>query len=88
MSELRIQQVTFSGDEMCVRFSDARPVAIPVASFPRLQAASAAERDDWQLIGRGLGVQWKSVDEDLSVENILTAYSRTRRQLYAALPQI
>ena len=88
MNELRIRQVTFSDDEMAVTFSDERQVVVPVANFPRLQAASSVEREDWQLIGRGLGVHWESVDEDLSVENILTAYSRSRRDLYAALSQI
>lgn len=88
MSELRIQQVTFSGDEMSVMFSDEHHIAIPVACFPRLHAATVLERENWKLIGRGLGVHWEAVDEDLSVENILTAYSRSRREMYAALSQI
>ncbi len=88
MNELRIQQVVFMADVMCVRFSDEREVSIPIASFPRLQSASVEERDHWQLIGRGLGVHWEVVDEDLSVENILTAYSRTRTETYLALHQV
>ena len=84
MNELRIQQVEFTGDEITVQFTDGCLVAIPVSCFPRLMTATAAERDDWQLIGRGLGVHWESVDEDLSVENILTAYSRSRKDTYAA----
>ena len=86
MNELRIQSVRFAGDEMLVRFSDNRELSVPVASFPRLQAASSPARDDWQLIGRGLGIHWECVDEDLSVENILTAYSRTQKARYASLP--
>ncbi len=88
MNELRIQQVIFTGDEMSVVFSDERQVVVPVASFPRLLAATVFEREDWTLIGRGLGVHWEAVDEDLSVENILAAYSRSRRYMYAALPQV
>ena len=83
MNDLRIHHVTFSGDSMSVSFSDERSVAVPLSFFPRLRAASSAEREQWQLIGRGLGVQWESLDEDLSVENILLAYSRTKISEYA-----
>jgi hypothetical protein len=83
MSELRIQRVSFSGDAMNVEFSDARSVSVPVGSFPRLSGATSAEREQWQLIGRGLGIHWEAVDEDLSVENILLAYSRTKKEEYA-----
>jgi hypothetical protein len=88
MNELRIQQVAFSGDEMSVTFSDELCIVVPIICFPRLNSATEIEREDWTLIGRGLGVHWESVDEDLSVENILTAYSRSRNEIYAALPQV
>ena len=68
---------------MCVSFSDQHSVAVPLISFPRLRAALPSEREQWQLIGRGLGVHWESLDEDLSVENILLAYSRTKTSEYA-----
>jgi Protein of unknown function (DUF2442) len=83
MSELRIRNVSFSEDTMTVRFSDGREIAVPLSYFPRLQAGSAAERNEWSLIGRGLGLHWEALDEDLSVENILTAYSRHQRAAYA-----
>ena len=84
MNELRISNVSVPGDLLTVTFADGQQVSVPVAYFPRLQSASAAQRAEWQLIGRGLGVHWESVDEDLSVENILTAYSRHRKANYTA----
>ena len=83
MNDLRIHHVTFSADSMSVSFSDERSIAAPLSSFPRLHAASPSEREQWQLIGRGLGIHWESLDEDLSVENILLAYSRTKTSEYA-----
>jgi Protein of unknown function (DUF2442) len=83
MTELRIRSVSFTGDTMTVRFSDDREIAIPLSYFSRLQAAGAAERNQWSLIGRGLGVHWEALDEDLSVENILLAYSRHHKESYA-----
>ena len=87
MNDLRIHHVTFSADSMSVSFSDERSVAVPLSAFPRLCAASSAEREQWQLIGRGLGIHWESLDEDLSVENILLAYSRTKTSEYAHASQ-
>jgi hypothetical protein len=83
MSELRIRTVSFSGDMMIVRFSDDREIVVPLSYFSHLEAAGAAERNQWSLIGRGLGVHWEALDEDLSVENILTAYSRHQKGTYA-----
>jgi len=83
MSDLRIRTVSFSDNTMIVHFSDDRDVVVPLSYFVRLEAASAAERNQWSLIGRGLGVHWEALDEDLSVENILTAYSRHQRGTYA-----
>ena len=87
MNELRIQHVAFAGDSMEVHFTGGSNVSVPVSSFPRLQSATAAQRDEWELIGRGLGVHWESVDEDLSIENILLAYSRTDERLSARVAE-
>ena len=83
MNELRIQHLSFSEDFVFFIFSDERSVKVPLHYFPRLQSAASAQRDQWQLIGRGLGVHWESLDEDLSVENILSAYSRSKVGEYA-----
>ena len=83
MSDLRIYHVSFSGESMSVAFSDDRSVTVSLSSFPRLKSAQPDDREKWRLIGRGLGVHWEVLDEDLSVENILVAYSRAKASEYA-----
>lgn len=83
MTELRIKQVSFPDDTMSVTFNSGTNLLIPLTQFDRLKSASAADRNDWQLIGDGIGVHWPKIDEDLSVENILAAYSRSKREQYA-----
>lgn len=83
MTELRIQAVSFNADKILVRFADGKEIAVALSYFPRLEAATRVERERWSLIGRGLGVHWEAVDEDLSVENFLTAYSRQQKTTYA-----
>ncbi|MGH9443917.1 MAG: DUF2442 domain-containing protein [Thermoanaerobaculia bacterium] len=50
---------------------DGREITVPLAWFPRLQAATPAQRKNWRLIGGGIGIHWEDVDEDISVESLL-----------------
>ena len=68
------QAVRFTEDELCVELVDGRALAIPLAWYPRLAHASPAEREDWRLIGRGEGIHWPELDEDISVENLLAGH--------------
>lgn len=45
---------------------------VPVARYPRLAHGTPSERADWRLIGRGEGIHWPKLDEDISVEGLLT----------------
>ena len=83
MTELLIKQVSFSDDAMTATFNEGSAVTVPLSQLQRLNAASPEERSYWELIGGGEGVHWPKIDEDLSVENILAAYSRSKRDKYA-----
>lgn len=66
------QAVAVSDDTLTVDLADGRSISAPLAWYPRLAHGSAAERANWRLIGRGEGVHWPDLDEDISVENLLT----------------
>jgi hypothetical protein len=51
--------------------ADGRDISAPLAWFPRLRDASDAQRANWRLIGRGEGVHWPDLDEDVSVNALL-----------------
>jgi len=63
--------VAVSDDALVVELSDGRVLTVPLAWFPRLLHATAEERRDWRLIGRGEGIHWNHLDEDISVEGLL-----------------
>jgi hypothetical protein len=63
--------VSFEGDMLQVRLSDGREVRVPLEWFPRLRDASAEQRANWRLIGKGVGIHWPDIDEDLSVSGLL-----------------
>ena len=47
--------VVFGNDQLRVRLSDGREIAVPLEWFPRLRDASPEQRRNWRLIGRGVG---------------------------------
>jgi hypothetical protein len=63
--------VSFTDDELIVTLADARRVSAPLEWFPRLLSASPKQRSNWRLIGRGVGIHWEDVDQDISVRSLL-----------------
>jgi hypothetical protein len=53
--------------------ADGRELTAPLAWFPRLLEATPEQRRHWRLIGRGQGIHWPDVDEDISVASLLRA---------------
>ena len=66
-----VENVTVTEETLTVGISDGRTLSVPLAWFPRLLNASAAERSNWRLIGKGHGIHWEDLDEDISVEGLL-----------------
>jgi hypothetical protein len=54
-----------------VTLADGREVAVPLEWLPRLRDATPAARANWRLIGRGQGIHWPDLDEDVSVASLL-----------------
>ena len=63
--------VRLDAELLHVTLADGREVAVPLAWFPRLRDASEVQRGNWRFIGRGQGVHWPDVDEDISVAGLL-----------------
>jgi len=67
----RVAGVEFSDDSLAVRLMDGRSISVPLAWYPRLLQATAAQRAHWKIAGGGYGIHWPDIDEDLSTEGLL-----------------
>jgi len=67
-------EIRFSKDALHVRLSDGREVSAPLEWFPRLRKATSAQRKNWRLIARGIGIRWEDVDEDIAVSTLLRGW--------------
>ncbi|HCA42736.1 MAG TPA: DUF2442 domain-containing protein [Bacteroidetes bacterium] len=61
----------FDNYNLIVELNDGRTISVPLEWFPRLLNASKKQRNNWRLIGKGIGIHWEDLDEDISVESIL-----------------
>jgi hypothetical protein len=39
--------------------------------FPRLRDASDKQRKNWRFIGKGMGVHWPEIGEDIAVSTVI-----------------
>jgi len=78
MSTLPVKQfnaiatdIKVNSEMLRVHLSDGRIISVPIEWFPKLRDASEKERNNWRIIGGGIGVHWEDIDEDLSVMGLL-----------------
>jgi hypothetical protein len=74
------QGVQITEDLLVVELLDARVLSVPLAWFPRLLAGTAAERANWRLVGRGEGIHWPDLDEDISIAGLFAGHASTESQ--------
>ena len=67
----RALKAVVTDDSLAVDLVDGRTVVVPLAWYPRLLHGTRQERNKWRLIGRGVGIHWPELDEDISVEGLL-----------------
>jgi len=69
--------VCFDDEMMRVQLTDGREISVPLEWFPSLRNANENQRKNWRLIGKGVGIHWEDIDEDLSVEGLLSTYPKS-----------
>ena len=68
----RATRVQFDESALTVDLEDGRTISVPLAWYPRLLEGTEEERKQFRFIGGGEGIHWEALDEDISVENLLS----------------
>jgi hypothetical protein len=76
VGDLRARSVEFTATELVVALADGRKIATPLDWYPRLAAATAAQRAHFEIMP--MGIHWPEIDEDLSIAGMLKG-QRARR---------
>jgi hypothetical protein len=53
---------------------------LPALIHAQLIHATESEHQNWRLIGKGYGIHWEELDEDISVEGLLLGKSSGESQ--------
>lgn len=64
--ELRVDETMLH-----VRLADGRELSVPIAWYPKLASATPEQRNNFRWVGKGIGIHWPDLDEDLSVLGML-----------------
>ena len=80
----RVVSVLITEDEITARLADGRTISVPLAWSWRLSEASPEQRQDFEIIGDGIGIHWPGIDEDISVEGMLGGSPARRPRRFAA----
>jgi len=64
--ELRVDETMLH-----VHLADGRELSVPIAWYPRLASATPEQRNSFRWVGKGIGIHWPDLDEDLSVLGML-----------------
>lgn len=80
----RVSEVEFADGMLSVFLMDGRNIRVPIVWYPRLLAASEAERQNWIVSGGGYGIHWPDIDEDLSTEGLLRGAPAPRQEMALA----
>ena len=67
----RAVELAFKGEYMILRLEDGRELAVPLAWYPRLSDATPKQRKTYSWIGKGTGIHWPAIDEDLEVQALV-----------------
>ena len=77
----RAEAASVTADTLTVRFRDDRILTVPIGWYPRLVDGTAEERDNWELVGDGIGFHWPDLDEDISDEHLLACVRSSESSL-------
>ncbi len=66
-----VQEVRVTSKMLEVVLRDGRSLSVPIKCYPRLAHGTQRERQNWRLIGDGIGIHWPALDEDISISGLL-----------------
>ena len=79
--DVRAVKIWIDDANLWLSLADGRQLAVPLAYFPKLLNASPEQRLNFETSGRGTGIHWEEIDEDISVEGLLMGFGDTTSRL-------
>ena len=70
--EPRMTTMNVTEDLIIADLEDGRSISVPLAWSWRLSEATPEQRNNFEVIGNGEGAHWPDIDEDISIQGMLS----------------
>ena len=70
----RVTGVEIGAGRVTAHLIDGRVISAPLIWYPRLAHATQEERNGWELRDGGQRIYWPELDEEISIEGMLTGH--------------
>ena len=70
-NSVKAEKVQFDEMYLWLTLNDGRVLAVPRKWFSKIMNASIEQLKNYELVGDGIGIYWKDLDEDINVPNLL-----------------
>ena len=74
----RLIDFQVTDEEIIAHLADGRTISVPLAWSWRLLEATEKQRNDFEILGDGQGIHWPDIDEDISIEGMLSGVPARR----------
>lgn len=78
-SNPRISAMNVTEDLISAELMDGRTISVPLAWSWRLSEATPEQRANFEIIGSGEGAHWPDLDEDISIQGMLSGVPAKKR---------
>lgn len=76
-----IKSVGFGNDKMYIELNTSRVLTVPYTYTKRLESATQTELKNYRLIANGVGIHFKDIDEDISVDGIIRDFGNETKRI-------
>jgi hypothetical protein len=80
-----IKSVGFGDQKMYIELNSERVLTVPYTYTEKLKNASKEDLEDYRLIANGIGLHFKKIDEDISVEGIIRDFGNEIKRINISL---
>mgnify|MGYP002389796207 CR=1 FL=1 len=87
INKILIESIGFGNQKMYVELNTGRILSVPFTYTKRLENATIEELKSYKLIGKGLGIHFDRLDEDISLEGLLNDFKEQTKRINISVSQ-
>jgi len=84
--EYIIKDVAIGKNKLFIELYPKKIIEVPFNYTPKLKKATKEELENYKIIGGGIGIHFKDLDEDISVDGLIRDFIKKYKKITISLP--